>query len=292
MTSSSYTVAFGDLKISVNCNGTNERSFEDDNYSTTQSTLSNKDSAVLREMRKSRTKREEKLRSKNPNYWDKRQETKKTKPAVIRPPKKNNNAKYAKIPCEGCNDNGELNDTTLESMPDSVKTMIAVDEFDTSAHKKIWDCSDEKYEKSATHVEQFFFGSVINPSKQVLCWYCSHLIPLSSYRVFPKFCPYKRHPVTKFFLVKGYFCSWECVRGYALSCQNMTTVPMLAHMLKLLFGRYVKIRCPFKRSDLIVFGGTINRQEQEASFHKCNSERITHKLQWNPELEGCVRIKV
>lgn len=291
MASGSYTVAFGDLKISVNSNGANESSFEDDCSSAPQSTLSDKDSAVLREMRKNKTKQEEKLRSKNPNYWDKRHDTKKTKPAGIRPPKKSNNAKYAKIPCEGCNNNGELNDTTFESMPDSVKSMITVDDFDASGHKKLWDCMDDQNEKSATHVEQFFFGSVVNPSKQVLCWYCSHLISLSSYRVFPKFCPYKYHPVNKYFLVKGYFCSWECVRGYALS-SHASMVPLLAHMLKLLFGRYVKIRCLFKRTDLIVFGGTMNRQEQEASFHNCNSERITHKLQWHPEFEGCVRIKV
>ena len=66
--------------------------------------------------------------------------------------KKSNNAKYAKIPCEGCNDNGELNDTTFESMPDSVKSMITVDNFDASGYKKLWDCMDDKNEKSATHV--------------------------------------------------------------------------------------------------------------------------------------------
>lgn len=52
-------------------------------------------------------------------------------------------------------------------------------------------------------------------SSNVCCWWCCHPFPGSSIHY-----PYKYDASTKKFTTTGHFCSWECVKAYAVD-QNI-----------------------------------------------------------------------
>lgn len=101
------------------------------------------------------------------------------------------------------------------------------------------------------------------------CWWCCHPFPGPSLH-----CPYKYDERTKRFSTTGHFCSWECMKTYALdkNSSNSGEIQMyIALMRKHTNGnRYVPCRTAPKRPSLKIFGGTLTIEE----FRKASSNVV------------------
>ena len=94
----------------------------------------------------------------------------------------------------------------------------------------------------------------------VLCWWCCH--PFEGEEVH---LPYKHDELRNKFLTTGIFCSWNCVKAFALGkyginrggiiCQNITLYR------KRLYGKTVKTSPAPDRYALKAFGGTMTIEE-------------------------------
>lgn len=94
----------------------------------------------------------------------------------------------------------------------------------------------------------------------VLCWWCCH--PFDGEEVH---LPYKYDELTNKFYTTGIFCSWNCVKAFAMSkyrlsnsgiiCQNITLYR------KRLYGKIARTSPAPDRYALKAFGGTMTIEE-------------------------------
>jgi hypothetical protein len=94
----------------------------------------------------------------------------------------------------------------------------------------------------------------------VCCWWCCHPFPGPSLHY-----PYKYDDRRKHFSTTGYFCSWECVKTYAMDAAGpragevqMNIALMRKHANN---NKYVPTSCAPKRPTLKMFGGTLTIDE-------------------------------
>jgi hypothetical protein len=100
----------------------------------------------------------------------------------------------------------------------------------------------------------------------VWCWWCCH--PFEGPE---KHYPHKYDDRRRRFSTTGHFCSWSCVKAWAIDrggarageCQMY-----IALMRKHEYGRYVPCFAAPKRQALQVFGGTLTIEEFRAGFQK------------------------
>jgi hypothetical protein len=100
----------------------------------------------------------------------------------------------------------------------------------------------------------------------VWCWWCCH--PFEGPE---KHYPYKYDERTRKFSTAGHFCSWSCVKAWAIDhggARAGERQMYLALMRKHEFGRYVPCFAAPKRQVLKVFGGTLSIEEFRACFAK------------------------
>lgn len=92
------------------------------------------------------------------------------------------------------------------------------------------------------------------------CWWCCH--PFESQVLH---LPYKCDPLTRKFHTTGCFCSWGCMRAFALSeysdAQGSAVCSYVSMMAKQTTGTRVLIKTAPSRWALRVFGGTLSIEE-------------------------------
>ena len=118
------------------------------------------------------------------------------------------------------------------------------------------------------------------------CWWCCH-----SFDWEPLHWPYKYLPKTKEYHSTGYFCSWECVKAYAIDRDQVNTCDFITHMRLKLEGPPVKTTKTAPRKEILqMFGGTVNiddyRKEPQrfsvimpGEIHQLPDIKITSKFE-------------
>ena len=103
----------------------------------------------------------------------------------------------------------------------------------------------------------------------VCCWWCCHTFPGPSLHY-----PYRYDDRRRHFSTTGYFCSWECVKTYAMDMAGaragevqMNIALMRKHANN---NKYVPTSCAPKRPTLMMFGGTLTIEQ----FRKGSSNVI------------------
>ena len=263
----SYTVSFGSLEISVSSNSTEAERIVPKHISKP----SLRDAALQKMLEKARQRDADKNITRNDAYWERQHAVvaKKVPPQPVTP------KCSLTPPSEGYN-----------HLPSYVKSVVNTRENDEIVGRAIEVASHGTYKTNAK-IQDFFIGD----GPAIMCWTCSHAISRKMFAQYPKFIPFRYHPNTTYFMVRGYFCSWECARMHALSCGgNLHMVHMLVFMLRKIFGITIAIRPMCTRLQLEVFGGTVSDSEFRSSFHACNNEDITHRLEWHTSIDNCVRV--
>ena len=106
-------------------------------------------------------------------------------------------------------------------------------------------------------------------STEPYCWWCCHPFPGPSLHY-----PYKYDERTKHFTTTGHFCSWECMKTYAID-QNSSRSGEIQMYIALMRkhannNKYVPCRTAPKRPALKIFGGTLTIEE----FRKASSNVV------------------
>jgi len=94
----------------------------------------------------------------------------------------------------------------------------------------------------------------------VCCWWCCHPFPGPSIHY-----PYKYDPKTKKFTTTGHFCTWECVKAYAID-QNIPRSGEFQAYIALMHkhanrNTYTITNKAPKRYALQMFGGSLTIEE-------------------------------
>lgn len=181
--------------------------------------------------------------------------------------------------------------TWIEKLPDSIRCVIDTEASETCRNDSTMLWSGTSGNDSSVRMEDFFKGSDASLNMQSMhCWNCSQCIDMSHFRQFPFMLPFRFHPSTDYFMVKGYFCCWECVRSHIISHCSSNLLHILSTFLQRIYRRTIRLRPICSRYGLIRFGGDITDDQYRASLHECNKERITHLLNWHETINNCVRV--
>jgi hypothetical protein len=98
------------------------------------------------------------------------------------------------------------------------------------------------------------------------CWWCVH--PLLGA---PLHLPFKYDDRTDRFTTTGEFCSWECMKAFALDMSTSRSGEIqsfIAVMRRKALGKYVILKAAPKRQALKIFGGTLSIEE----FRRCSQQ--------------------
>lgn len=291
--SRSYTVAFGDLEISVSTASVD----------TSEDVLGapkppgRKDEALTRALEVARKKESLKRVLKDDEYFDSLHanaipvsattERKTTKANIVRPAKVNSRINSTAISRA---ENDPVPIPWLQTIPDSVRCIVENSGSHAGKSASVGAWSDQKGSECGKSEMEDYFGGLKNIESVVSCWYCSESMPIAHYRQFPKMLPYKHQPSTSYFMVRGYYCSWECVKLHSIELGSCNVFNLLALFMNSLFQTIVQLRPLCSKYQLQKYGGKHAREEYEKMMHPCNDERITHKLDWHPNIQNCVRI--
>lgn len=266
----SYTVSFGALEISVSSSAAVSQPRQ-----AVASKCSSRDEALHKQLVRSQRKDSEKRAIRDEAYWDRQHEVISTPAAPVRAP-----------PRYPSHDHMEKKQDGYTHLPKFVQSIVETDEQRSSRDDSINVSTDSGAESS---LRSFF--NICAAEADVLCWTCTKSLSQRVRQESPRFLPFRFHPCTGYYMVRGFFCSWECVRMHAISLGgNLHVVSLLAQMLRKLYTTQICIRPICTRLQLEVFGGNITMKEFQSSLHKCNFQPVAHLLQWHPEMGNCVRI--
>jgi hypothetical protein len=85
------------------------------------------------------------------------------------------------------------------------------------------------------------------------CWWCCHAFEWEALHW-----PYKYIPKTQQYHSTGYFCSWECIKAYAIDRGELNTCEFITHMRLKLEGSPVKTTKTAPRKEVLeMFGGPV-----------------------------------
>ena len=104
-------------------------------------------------------------------------------------------------------------------------------------------------------------------AKGTHCWWCVH--PLGDCR--PLHMPFKYDERLDKFTTTGEFCSWECMKAFALdmSTSRSGEIQSFVAMMRMkTFGTYVVLKAAPKRQALKIFGGSLSIEE----FRGCSQQ--------------------
>ena len=105
------------------------------------------------------------------------------------------------------------------------------------------------------------------------CWWCCHDFKGTSLTM-----PLKYDDRRKTFTTSGRFCSWSCMKSYALDTKGLTQGSIVCGnmiiMRKKLFGKFVSIKPAPPRQSLIEFGGMMSIDEFRENNSVDTEERI------------------
>ena len=98
----------------------------------------------------------------------------------------------------------------------------------------------------------------------VCCWWCCHRFPGPSLHY-----PYKYDDRRKHFSTTGFFCSWECIKSYAMDTAGPRAgeVQMIIALMRkhANSNKYIPTFPAPKRVSLKMFGGPLSIEEFRAS---------------------------
>lgn len=105
------------------------------------------------------------------------------------------------------------------------------------------------------------------------CWHCCHEIDGESLQM-----PYKYDERRRKFYTSGHFCSWSCMKTWAIDRHGITRggiiVSNIVCMRKQLFGQIGRIPCAPNRYKLKEFGGELTIEEfREDSVRDSGTKR-------------------
>jgi hypothetical protein len=103
-------------------------------------------------------------------------------------------------------------------------------------------------------------------AKGTHCWWCVHELPGP-----PLHLPFKYDSMKDVFTTTGEFCSWECMKAYAISlntARNGEMQSFISMMKMKTLGHYEPTRSAPKRQALKIFGGSLSIEE----FRKSSSQ--------------------
>ena len=110
------------------------------------------------------------------------------------------------------------------------------------------------------------------------CWWCCHSFPGPALH-----CPFRYDERTKRFTTSGAFCSWECMKTYAMdTCGarageiQMYIALMRKHANA---GKYAPVRHAPKRPSLKFFGGTLTIEE-----FRSGSSNVVVTMPWETHI--------
>ena len=101
----------------------------------------------------------------------------------------------------------------------------------------------------------------------LICWWCVHALPQLPCFHLPINYDYKLDR----FYTRGNFCSWECMKAYAIDMNTSHSGEIqsfLALMRMKAFGRYERLCAAPKRTALKIFGGTMTIEEFRSCYGK------------------------
>ena len=112
----------------------------------------------------------------------------------------------------------------------------------------------------------------------ICCWWCCHTFPGPSLHY-----PYRYDDRTKKYMTTGHFCSWECIKAYALdenTARSGEIQMIIALMRKHSNGnKYVPCRPAPKRPTLKMFGGTLTIDE-----FRSGSSNVVVTMPWETHI--------
>jgi hypothetical protein len=118
----------------------------------------------------------------------------------------------------------------------------------------------------------------------LVCWWCVHALPGE-----PLHLPFKYDDRLKRFTTTGNFCSWECLKGYALDMNTSRSGEIqeyIALMRKHAFGKYTPLKPAPKRQALAIFGGNLTIEQFRSGEHQPTVfipyEKYIHPMITNP----------
>ena len=312
MSKANYTVAFGDLKISVQSSKSSEQDTKEDIQDEQPSSLiyqkplNGKDEQLVRAINRQRIKENNKRVVRDNEFWDKLHEHAIYKPAdkmettdtvaeteIKRPTYENvyqKGLKVALVPKIAKEKSIDNNARWIDTLPESVRCVIDSDAMqeERNSSTMLW---SNQVKDDGVRLEEFFMGSNhVQPVQSVSCWNCAADIDLLHFRQFPYLLPFRYQQGSEYFMVKGYFCCWECVRVYIIEHGLSHLAGMFGAFLGKLYGKVIQIRPYCGKYSLEKFGGNCSYELYMRNIHVCNNERITHLLNWHPTINGCVKI--
>jgi len=101
------------------------------------------------------------------------------------------------------------------------------------------------------------------------CWWCVH--PMVDCR--PLHMPFKYDDRLDVFSTTGEFCSWECMKAFALDMNTSRSGEIqsfIAMMRMKTFGKYTALKAAPKRQALKIFGGPLSIEE----FRRCSHHGV------------------
>jgi hypothetical protein len=112
----------------------------------------------------------------------------------------------------------------------------------------------------------------------ICCWWCCHSFPGPSLHY-----PYRYDDRRKHFSTTGHFCSWECVKSYAIDnggARSGEIQSLLSLMRKQANGnKYAPIRAAPKRVTLKMFGGVLSIEE-----FRSTTSNVFVKMPWETHI--------
>lgn len=110
------------------------------------------------------------------------------------------------------------------------------------------------------------------------CWWCCHAFPGEALH-----CPFRYDERTKRFTTTGFFCSWECMRAYAMDSGGARAGLIQSYIAIMRRhannNRYVPTRHAPKRPALKFFGGTMTIEE-----FRSGSSNVVITMPWETHI--------
>jgi len=112
-------------------------------------------------------------------------------------------------------------------------------------------------------------GPQVRERRGTHCWWCVH--PFHTAETYHM--PFKYDNLRDRFTTTGEFCSWECMKAYAIymsTSRSGEIQSFIAQMRLKVFGKYVPFKAAPKRQALKIFGGHLTIEE----FRKSSTQSV------------------
>ena len=113
-------------------------------------------------------------------------------------------------------------------------------------------------------------------NNELVCWWCCHPPPGSFLNM-----PIKQKRDTRTYTTVGNFCSWECMKAYALDKYNIHTAGIICMYIRCMREERTLVKAAPSRLTLKCFGGPLTIEEfrkNSSSTIRVNLPCMDHKI--------------